>query len=1005
MHRSVRVAASLLLSLAAATAQTQTHGQMVGDVTATSAIVWTRASAPCLTSVLYAPNPTLSAPLETATTTALGARDNTARIPVTGLTPTTTYWYRLRLTTVPGTPGTLGPIGSFTTAPANGQQAPLSFAFSGDLQTLAEFDIFTAVQAQQPAFYVNLGDFPYCDGATTLADYWLMHQTRRASAPLQAMSLSVPWFATWDDHEVVNNWDAATDPLLVANGMRAFRDWFPIADGPTDIWRRFRWGSEVELLVLDTRRYRGRNDDLPAPGKPLLGATQLFWLQQALRQSTATWKFVATSVPTFYGGTDSWDGYVHEREALLQFLRAEQVHNVVFLTADQHLAAIRELREGLLEVQAGPMAQFLGSGLRQREPEQRWHATVRNFGMVHVDPSTSPSTLRVVFHDATGAVLREHTTRAITQAATLQWTSDVPEGGFRLVDGAHRTRDEGSTAARTRLHPGNHRLLCRDLPWSDGGPASLDLSIPPGAAVRIAADYEDVPGSNALLFADNFHAPFGAAAGWQVVDLGTPTPSSWLVTDGALTQRSNLGGTGSPTWAGTLAVAGDAAWTDITCTLRFRSTDNDSCGAVFRYRDAGNYYRVRLDNERTTTQLTRFQNGTPTLLAEIAGVAGYTTNHWHRLTIAAVGSNLRVWRDGELLFDVQDAAHSQGKVGVYAWADQLVAFDDIIVRSGDATARSRPQTFATDFSSGLGGITVVDQGTTSAPSAWSVTNGVLQQTSNIGDGDGSRAGLPKLGTVALLPPIASDQELRVRLRSSDDDAIGAVLRWQNGQNHYRFSLDAERHYLRLVKVVQGQWTTLWEDDDDYLPGVWHDLQFSARGDRLRVVWNGRTLCDVRDGSLATGRSGLYCWASTGAWFDDVVVQTPPLPRALTVGIATGNQDVLAVCAPASAGRTYLLALSLSRVPGIALSALQPNDPRTWELSDDPFFQLSLLPSPFLQQFLGVLDSEGRATGTIVFPPIVSQLLGGLPLFAGGITYDAATARFGELLPTVTVTVP
>ena len=1001
MHRPSSFVLLALTLAQAVIAQTQTHGQMVGDVTPTGAVVWTRASVPCLASVIYATDPAFTAPLETPPATALAARDQTVRIQLSGLSPATRYHYRLRLSPGTGT-GNLGPVGTFVTAPAANQSAPIRFAFSGDAQTLAEYDIFVELAAQQPDFYVSLGDFPYCDGSVTLADYWAVHQQRRNSALLHLMTANVPVFATWDDHEVTNNWDASTDPLLVQNGIRAFRDWFPVADGPNEIWRRFRYGSEVELIVLDTRRHRGTNAGLPAAGKPMLGALQLQWLQQALLQSTATWKFVATSVPTFYGGTDSWDGYVHEREQLLAFLRDQQVHNVVFLAADQHLAAIRELREGLLEVQAGPLAQFLGGGLHTREPEQRWHGTVRNFGMVHVDPASS--TLRIVFHDATGAVLREHTVTAIDSAASLHWRSDVPEGGFHLVDGPHRVRDEGSTAGRSRLHPGDYRLLCRDLPHGSGGPASLDLVVPPGAAVRIAADYEDLPANTPLLFAANFDQPFGAAPGWSIVDLGSGGPSSWLVVDGALTQRSNIGGGGAPNWHGSLALAGNVNWTDVTFTTRYRSRDNDSCGVVFRYRDAGNYYRVRLDAERQIAQLTRFQNGTAAVLAEITAVPGHTVDWWQQLVVTAIGTRLRVHRDGELLFDVQDAAHGNGRIGLYTWADQLVAFDDIVVRAGDTTPASRPVFYADNFNGSTAGLLFVDAGNTSGPSAWSVQGGVLQQTSNIGDGDGSRTGLPKLGTVALTPFQPADQELRVRMRSDDNDAIGAVLRYQDGANHYRFSVDAERHYRRLVKVVQGQWTTLWEDDDDFLPGVWNELLFSARGDRLRVVWNGRTLCDVRDGSIPSGRAGLYCWASTPVRFDDLSVQQPPTPRALTVGIATGNTDRFELCAPASAGRTYLLALSAGTVPGIAMSSLQPLDPRTWELNDDPFFQLSLAPSPFLLQFLGTLDGSGRATALLTFPPFVSQLLAGLPLFAGGITYDPGTARFGELFPTVPVTV-
>ncbi|MCA8951587.1 MAG: hypothetical protein KDE27_18920, partial [Planctomycetes bacterium] len=546
---------------------------------------------------------------------------------------------------------------------------------------------------------------------------------------------------------------------------------------------------------------------------------------------------------------------------------------------------------------------------------------------------------------------------------------------------------------------------CRDLPHGAGAPASVDLQVPEGAAVRIAADYEDVPGGNPVLFAESFDAPFGPPATFTPLDLASGG-SSWLVVDGALTQRTNIGDGGSPTWLGSLALAGNPAWTDVTLSARINSRDNDSCGLVFRYRDAGNFYRLRLDNERQTTQLTSFRNGTPRLLAELPGVAGYTTNAWFTLTVAAIGSHLRVLKDGVELFDVTDTDHAIGRIGLYTWADQLVAFDDVVVRAGDATGRTRNRFFAADFASGsTAGFTFVDQGATSAPSAWSVQGGALRQTSNINDGDGSRAGLPKLGTLALGGGVYGDQELHVRLRSDDDDAIGAVLRYQGPADHYRFSVDAERHYRRLVRVVGGQWTLLWEDDHDFLPGFWNELQFSALGDRLRVVWNGQTLCEVRDASIPNGRAGLYCWASTPVAFDDFVVQEPPQRRAVTVATAVGNQDALQLAAPASAGELYVLALAFSRLPGQAMAAFQAGDPRIWELTNDPLFQASLSPSPYLQNFVGVLDPDGHGDATIVFPAVVSQLLGGVELYAGGVTYDFGTNRFGELLPTVAVRVP
>lgn len=68
-------------------------------------------------------------------------------------------------------------------------------------------------------------------------------------------------------------------------------------------------------------------------------AEQLAWLKQALLQSTATWKFVLSSV-TFTSlliyPQDRWDGYDAERYNLLRFIDDQGITGVVILAADIH---------------------------------------------------------------------------------------------------------------------------------------------------------------------------------------------------------------------------------------------------------------------------------------------------------------------------------------------------------------------------------------------------------------------------------------------------------------------------------------------------------------------------------------------------------------------------------------------------------------------------------------------------------------------------------------------
>ena len=39
-----------------------------------------------------------------------------------------------------------------------------------------------------------------------------------------------------------------------------------------------------------------------------------------------------------------------------------------------------------------------------------------------------------------------------------------------------------------------------------------------------------------------------------------------------------------------------------------------------------------------------------------------------------------------------------------------------------------------------------------------------------------------------------------------------MFRYQDANNYYRFSMDSQRHYRRLVRVVDGQFTKLAKTD-------------------------------------------------------------------------------------------------------------------------------------------------------------------------------------------------
>jgi alkaline phosphatase D len=173
----------------------------------------------------------------------------------------------------------------------------------------------------------------------------------------------------WDDHEVINDfgapwtyWNSANINRagysnIVDAGRDAFFAYSPLERSTTErdrVYRSLRWGSDLEIFVLDARSYRDRNDtlDTAAEAKEMLGREQIAWLVDGIQRSTATWKVVSSDVPisiptgslTF--GRDAWarlpgeppTGFRRELLTMLSELDRINAKNLVFVATDVHYA-------------------------------------------------------------------------------------------------------------------------------------------------------------------------------------------------------------------------------------------------------------------------------------------------------------------------------------------------------------------------------------------------------------------------------------------------------------------------------------------------------------------------------------------------------------------------------------------------------------------------------------------------------------------------------------------
>lgn len=158
--------------------------------------------------------------------------------------------------------------------------------------------------------------------------------------------------------------------------------------------------------------------------------------------------------------------------------------------------------------------------------------------------------------------------------------------------------------------------------------------------------------------------------GWLVEDSGAGGPSAWRAGELGepasrfVEQVSAIGGSA-------LLFGASADWTDYRVTVYVQSPVRGAIGVVVRHQGPGTGYRFTMD----ATHL-RLTSGAATLREEHFA---YQKNRDYRLSVEVLGDMVRTYVDGEAVFEVQDAAHAQGRIGLYVSGSAGARFTDVTV--------------------------------------------------------------------------------------------------------------------------------------------------------------------------------------------------------------------------------------------------------------------------------------------------------------------------------------
>lgn len=311
------------------------------------------------------------------------------------------------------------PIGRFRSALAESALQPLIFGATSctsndnDLAALRH----ASLRDDLNAFFL-LGDTTYADGASSIQQYRDKWEESIGRPLYRDLRASVPLIATWDDHEVDNDWNPElTSMTKLANARAAFFEHLPVrrdAMDPDRVWRSIRFGRTAEVFVMDGRSER-KPSTIPSQMPLYISQQQLDWLKGALVASPCMFKVLLNSVPITQFpfsvfNADSWHAYAAQRRELLAFIDAN-VTGALWLAGDHHFASAGRVSPSgagasQLEALAGPGAQ--GSNILWRGctgSQFDWAGPDNNYLAVHLDPATREA--RLVFWGTQGTRVQD----------------------------------------------------------------------------------------------------------------------------------------------------------------------------------------------------------------------------------------------------------------------------------------------------------------------------------------------------------------------------------------------------------------------------------------------------------------------------------------------------------------------------------------------------------------------------------------------------------------------
>ncbi|QDU77127.1 PhoD-like phosphatase [Bremerella volcania] len=314
--------------------------------------------------------------------------------------------------------------GTFRTAPKPEEAKPVRFCVM-TCQGYPDRDhpdghpIYPSMTAKDPDFISLTGDLVYYDNDAPSAmtiDLAHLHWQRMFSLPRLVDTLShTSTYWLKDDHDTLDNdsWPGQKyGEVTFEEGQRIFRQQAPLG---SDSYRTFRWGKDLQIWLTDGRDFRSPNKMQDGPDKTIWGAEQKAWFKRTVQESDATWKVLISPTPIVgpdrKGKNDNHanEGFAHEGNELRHWLQENVPDNFFVICGDRHWQYHSvDPDTGVKEFSVGAASNSHAGGTPGRNPKiHRFHKVQGGFLNVLVEPKQDESEIIFQLCDVDGNVAFE----------------------------------------------------------------------------------------------------------------------------------------------------------------------------------------------------------------------------------------------------------------------------------------------------------------------------------------------------------------------------------------------------------------------------------------------------------------------------------------------------------------------------------------------------------------------------------------------------------------------